>query len=93
METDLVNPNREAAIWARVMDSPSEVLTRAAAEYLLSFRFSSDDERRMLELAERSNSGALTAEELAELDSYLHVGNVLAVMQARAKALIRLPGA
>jgi hypothetical protein len=39
----------------------------------------------MLELADRSEAGILTAEELAEYDSYLRVGNFLAAMRSTAR--------
>jgi hypothetical protein len=43
------------------------------------------DRERMLELAERSEAGTLTADEEREFDGYLHVGNLLTVMQSRAR--------
>lgn len=36
----------------------------------------------------KSEAGALTPEELAEFDSYLHVGNLLAVMQSKARVVL-----
>jgi hypothetical protein len=39
----------------------------------------------MLQLAERSEAGSLTAEERTEFDGYLHVGNLLAVMRSKAR--------
>ena len=61
-------------------------------EFLLSIDFGKGDRQRMLQLAERSEAGTLTAEEQTEFDSYLHVGNLLAVMQSKARlALKRKP--
>ena len=88
MASQLVNPNGEAAIWARLMDAQGETLPLAAAEYLLSIRFGKADRKRMQELAELSNAGSITDEELAEFDTYLHIGNLLAVMQARTHAAV-----
>jgi hypothetical protein len=39
----------------------------------------------MLELAGRSEAGTLTRDERTEFDSYLHVGNFLAIIQSRAR--------
>ena len=50
-----------------------------------SFAFEDGDPKRMLDLAERSEAGVLTVEEQSELDSYLHVGNFLAVLQSKAR--------
>ena len=64
----------------------------AAAEDLLSISFAEHDRVRVQQLAERSESGALTAEEQEEFDSYLNIGNLLAVMQSKARiALGRKP--
>jgi len=39
-------------------------------------------------LAERSSSGTLTPDEEAEYDSYLHVADVLAIMQSKARVVL-----
>jgi hypothetical protein len=59
-------------------------LSPETAEYLLSIRFEESDCYRMQQLADRSESGILTDEERAAFDTYLHIGNLLAVMQSRA---------
>jgi hypothetical protein len=85
MGSPVLTPNFEAAIWARLMDAQKSDLSSEAAEFLLSIDFGKADRQRMLHLAELSQSGALTSEERAELDGYLHVGNLLAVMQSKAR--------
>ena len=89
MDAQMLNPNREPAIWARLMQTPGDELPPAAAEYLLSIRFAESDVDRMRRLAERSETGELTQEERAEFDSYLHVGNLLAVIQSKARLALR----
>src|SRR5258708_40277728 len=88
MDSQIFSPKREAAICARLMQANGDDLSSAAAEYLLSIGFDDRDRDRMQQLAERSESGTLTEEELAEYDSYLHVGNLLAVMQSKARAAL-----
>ena len=85
MSAQLLSPNREAAIWARLIRAQKDELSSDAAEFLLSIAFDDRDRERMLELADRSEAGILTAEEQAEFDSYLHIGNFLAVMQSKAR--------
>ena len=92
MGSQLITPNSEAAIWARLMQAQKAELSPGAAEFLLAIDFGEGDRRRMQLLAERSQAGTLTAEEQTEMDGYLHVGNLLAVMQSRARlALKRKP--
>lgn len=89
MDPQLLSANREPGIWARLMQSSGDQLLPEAAEYLLSIRFADSDVDRMRQLAERSETGDLTREERAEFDSYLHVGNLLAVIQSKARLALR----
>jgi hypothetical protein len=85
MSSEPSTANREADIWARLMRAQKDELSAQAAEFLLSINFKDSDRRRMIELADRSEAGTLTAEEVAEFDGYLHIGNFLAIMQSRAR--------
>lgn len=80
----------EPAIWARLIQMPKERISQDTARYLLSIRFGQVDRARMEELADRSEAGALTADEEAEFDSYLHVANLLTVMHSEARLALRV---
>ena len=83
----------EPAIWARLIQMPKERISQDTARYLLSIRFGQVDRARMEELADRSETGALSADEEAEFDSYLHVANLLTVMHSEARLALRVgPG-
>lgn len=85
MSSQITNPNTEAAILARAIQAEEGALSRSAAEYLLSVRFGERDVARMNELSELARQGKLSTQEQAELDSYLHVSNLLAVMQSKGR--------
>ncbi len=85
MGSQLETRNCESAIWARLMQAQKDELSSEVAEFLLSVNFGKADRERMLQLAEQAEAGNLTAEEQGEFDSYLHVGNLLAVMQSKAR--------
>ncbi len=85
MSSHTTAANTEAAILARLIEIEQGELPRGAAEYLLSIRFGERDVARMNELSELARQGKLTNEEQAELDSYNHVGNLLAVMQSKGR--------
>jgi hypothetical protein len=80
--------NTEAAILARLIQSRTEMDSHVA-RYLLSLDFEPEDVDRMNLLAERAREGGLSADEEAELDSYLHVGNLLTIMQSKARVYLR----
>jgi hypothetical protein len=83
-----MSPNTEAAILARLIQA-RDSRSREVAEYLLSIDFDAGDLERMNRLGERAREGNLTAEETAELDSYLHVGSLLSILQSKARRLLK----
>ena len=89
MSSQVTSSNTEAAILARLIQIGEEQLSRGAAEYLLSIRFGEGDIERMNELSELARQGKLTSQEQAELDSYLHVGNLLAVIQSKGRRALQ----
>jgi hypothetical protein len=88
MSSQVINPNTEAAILARLIQA-RDSSSREVAEYLLSIDFDAGDLDRMNRLSERAREGDLTVEEAAELDSYLHVGSLLSILQSKARRLLK----
>jgi hypothetical protein len=89
MSSQVFSPNTEAAILARIIQSDDRVLTPEAARYLLSMKLPASDENRVNELSAKARSGSLTESERVELESYLHIGTLLGVMQSKARRLIK----
>lgn len=89
MGFEIVQPrNTEAAILARLIQARTEMDSHVA-HYLLSLAFEPADVECMSLLAARSRNGELSAEETAELDSYIHVGNLLSIIQSRARVYLK----
>jgi hypothetical protein len=57
----------------------------AKAKAILETKFSENDHRRMAVLAARSNEGTLTEDEKEELETYVRLGNMLALMHSKAR--------
>ena len=89
MSSQLLAPNTEAAILARVIESGLSAITPDVARYLISMQLPLGDRERVDELSAKAREGSLTEEETQELDSYLHIGSLLAVMQSRARRLLK----
>ena len=89
MNSPLATQNTEAGILARLIRTRPDDLSRDAANYLLSLRFDDNDISRMNELSEMARRGGLATTDAAELDSYIHVSNLLAVMQSNARQALR----
>jgi len=89
MSSHVTSPNTEAAILARLIQLGQGELSRGAAEYLLSIRFDDLDIARMNLLSDRAQQGKLTGDEQNELDSYVHVSNLIATIQSKARRALQ----
>jgi hypothetical protein len=89
MSTAEMAENRETTIWSRILRPERDDLSPEAARSLLKLDFEEEDRTRMRELAAKNRSGALTAAEEAELDSYCRVGALLDLMHAKARRTLR----
>ena len=85
MSATFAEAKTEASIMARLLEAAPGGLNPGAAGYLLSIRFPDGDVARMNELSGKARQGSLSGEEQVELDSYIHVGNLLALMQSKAR--------
>ncbi len=83
-----ITGGREGAILARLF-RPDADLSPEAARALLEIRFDRDDLDRIHELVTRNQEDALTPDEKADLESYLHVSSILDLMHARARRALK----
>ena len=89
MSSQLAAPNTEAAILSRIIEFDPAPSNPDVAKYLLSMRLPPADEDRVNELSAKARAGTLSLNEAEELDSYLHIGRLLAVMQSRARRFLK----
>jgi len=75
----------EADILNEVIAPDRAGLPPAAAESILSLRFTESARERIRQLLQANNSGDVTAEERAELEKFLRVGRLLDLLQAKAR--------
>jgi hypothetical protein len=79
----------ETEILNEVIDAGRGDLTPDVAHSLLQWRFSDRAAGRMSELADRGNKGVLSAAEREELEKYLRVGNLVNLVQAKARLSLK----
>ena len=82
----------EMAILRRIVDPTQPFLSAEAAQALLRLDFNADDRARMNQLAARNRAGKLTSTEEQELNSYLRVGQMLGILQSKARRSLRAAG-
>jgi hypothetical protein len=79
----------EAAIFASLWETEDRPLSVELARHIIRLQFSDQDRARMHALAVKNQEGHLTASERAELDSYVKVGDLVAILQSKARRLLR----
>jgi hypothetical protein len=85
--TEPTNRTSEAAIFARLWEKNGG-LSPVLARHLLKLGFSEHDKARMHELAVKNQESSISPEEREELDSYVKVGDLLAILQSKARKLL-----
>lgn len=82
----------EATIFADLWDRSSARLTPTVARYVLKLGFSEAEQARMLDLLRRNQVGQLASAEVAELDGYINVADLLAILQPKARQALKRHG-
>ena len=77
--------NNGTAILNRMIEPENDDLSPDAAASLLRLDFRAFDHARMAELSEQAQAGVLTPEGREELNEYLRVADLLAVLQSKAR--------
>jgi hypothetical protein len=93
-------PTKQAEATSREVASEVTILSRLLlngqgggtpefARYLLGLEFSDEDKARMHELAVKNQAGKIAPQELRELDAYLKAGDLLAILQSKARMALK----
>jgi hypothetical protein len=78
----------QSAVLDRLLDPLAQCLTVTAARRILTLRADPVAQERIDELAEKSNERELSADERAEYEVYVSTGTFIAILQAKARALL-----
>jgi hypothetical protein len=73
----------------RLLGPVSRCFTRDSARALIGLEADPIAQARIAELAEKCNEGALTTDERREYETYVHVGNLIGILQAKARLYLR----
>ena len=79
-------------ILERVLDPVGQCLTPAVASRIAALRADPRLQRRLDELAEKNAEGNLTPGELTEYEAYVEALDLIAILQATARKVLRTAG-
>ena len=83
------NGTSQAAIFARLWETKDGHLPLALARFVVKLDFSEQDKARMHDLAVKNQQGLISAAELEELDNYVKAGDLLGLLQSKARRTLR----
>ncbi|MBU4273066.1 MAG: DUF896 domain-containing protein [Planctomycetes bacterium] len=72
----------------RLLAPVTQCFTPEVAERLVALRADAETQARIEELAGKANEGELSPDELAEYEDYVEAVDLIAILQARARAVL-----
>jgi len=78
-----------AILLDRIFEPFAKAMTRETATRFVEMRADEDVQRRIDELADKCNEGALTDEEREEYDAYIQAIDFISIMQSKARQVLR----
>ena len=78
-----------ATLLEGMVDPIGRALTPEAAKAILAVRADEKTQQRIDELADKCNEGHLSAEERTEYQEFVALFNILTLLQARARTVLR----
>ncbi len=78
----------DTAMLERMVDPVSRCLTPDVARQIVALRADADLEKRVEELARKSDNGKLTEAERDEYESYVRASKFISILQSKARALL-----
>lgn len=89
MSAGVAFDSSESAILARVLRTDDGALSADMARVFLQLDFPAHDRQRMDELAAKARQGQLSSDEQVELENFCHVGELLGLMQSKARRVLQ----
>jgi len=89
MSTKTVN---EVEIWTGIINPDRHDMSAPEANAVLRWSFNEDAKLKMEELAARNGRGELSESEREELEAYVNVGQVVGILQAKARLSLQRSG-
>ena len=85
----LMTTDDTSSVLDRLLDPISRCFNPESARALAQLKADPVAQTRMGELAEKCNEGMLTPDERLEYETYMHAGNLIAILQAKARLQLK----
>lgn len=85
-----MNSHSNSAVLDQLFEPVSQCVTPEVARRIAALRASPDIQRRLVEFAEKSSEGTLSAEERTDYAAWVRTINFLSVLQAKTRKIVAL---
>ena len=92
MRMKTIESSERGTLASRLLEPVGRCLTPEVARQLVELRADPKTQARVQDLAEKCNEGLLTPEERAEYEAYISTNTFIAILQAKARALLARRG-
>lgn len=82
-------PTTELTIWELILRPHFGAMTPETAKTILGFSIPENERARMKTLLAKAKAGTLSREESLDLDEYERAGNLLSVLKAKARRVLK----
>jgi hypothetical protein len=76
-------------ILERMVQPNDPSLSAEVSRHFLSFKFTESERQRIDELSAKARNGTLSTEEESELDFYLLISHLIAILQSKARVSLK----
>jgi hypothetical protein len=80
------------AMLEQIADLEAKSISPETARHLLELSFTDSHQEQVDALSQKARKGSLTPTERAELDEYIRVADLLAILQSRARQALKRAG-
>ena len=76
-------------ILERMVQPNDPALSAEVSRHFLNFKFTEDERRRIDDLSAKARAGTLSKDEESELDFYLLISHLIAILQSKARVSLK----
>lgn len=81
--------SEEKNVLGRMLEPVARCFTPSVAKKIAELRADAELEARMQELSAKANEGELSDAEQSEYEAYIEAGDIIALLQAKARSVVK----
>jgi hypothetical protein len=88
LQSHVISQDADSLVLERLLEPVAQSLNVEAARRLVHLKADAETQAIVADLAQKCNEGQLTLQEKARYETYIAAGNLIAILQAKARLLL-----